>query len=338
MRTKSGWALALALLGLMTFIACSNSSKVSTSGFVWVATSGDQKLTSYSVNLTSGATSQLGKQVATGAQPSAMVMTPDGKLLFVANSSDNTVGVYTVNSDQTLKAAGSAIPVGQNPVGIAIDPSGKFLFVANQGTFSVNTSGTISVFTVSSLQQAPGSPFATEVPSDITSTGPSALVTSPAGNFLYVANQFTNTVGRFSYDPSTGALTSAPTDYAAGTNPSSLAFSRCAGFTSATTNCTSADSNSLFVANSGSNNISVFTACIQVTPTCSSADGSLLQVGNSPFGAGLSPVSLIVNPVSNFLYAVNAKSNEISQYQYNSATGGLTALSVPTVSASSPGP
>src|SRR5438105_1982541 len=171
MRTKSGWALALALLGLMTFIACSNSSKVRTSGFVWVATSGDQKLTSYSVNLTSGALSQLGSQVATGAQPSAVAMTPDGKLLFVANSSDNTVGVYTVNSDQTLKAASSAIPVGQNPVALAIDPSGKFLFVANQGTFAVNTTGTISVFTVSSLQEVAGSPFGTEIPSDITSTG-----------------------------------------------------------------------------------------------------------------------------------------------------------------------
>jgi 6-phosphogluconolactonase len=184
-----------------------------------------------------------------------------------------------------------------------------------------------------------GSPFPTEVLGDVTGSGPTAVVAAPAGNFLYVSNQFTSTVQLFTYDANSGALTLPPTSYTAGTNPSGLAFSRCAGFTAATNTCKAADGNNLFVANSGSNNVSVFTACIQVSPACPSANGSLIAVPNSVIGSGIDPTSFIVNPVANFVYVVDSGANQISQYQYNSSSGVLTALTPPDVStSSSPGP
>ena len=339
MRMKSGWALGFVVLPLAALMGCSNSKSTSSNGFVWVATQGDQSLTTYAVSLSNGAASKVGSPVATGVQPAALAISPDRKTLFLVNTADNTVGVYTVNSDQSLKPASPATIQlkGTNPVALGVDPSGKFLFVANQGIFSNNTSGTISVINLGTLAEVSGSPFLTEVAGDATSTGPTAVVASPAGNFLYVANQFTNTVQQFSYDPNSGVL-SPPLAYAAGTNPSGLAFSRCAGITSATTSCSAADANTLFVANAGSNDISAFTACIQVTPTCAAANGTLLPVTGSPVPAGLSPNSFIVNPVSNFVYAVDSKSNQISQYSYNTATGALNALTPAAVSTgASPG-
>jgi DNA-binding beta-propeller fold protein YncE len=348
MRMKSGWALAFVILPLAALMSCSSSTNVNTTGYVWVATSGDQKLSAFAVNLGTGATSPVGGQVATGAQPAAIAITPDRKVLFVANSSDDTVAIYTINGDQSLQpaCAGSqgcttaTVPSGQTPVALAVDPSGKFLFVANQGTFADPTSGTISVFTISgtTLTQV-GNPFPTEVLGDVTGSGPTGVIAAPAGNFLYVSNQFTNTVQLFTYDPTSGALTLPPTSYTAGTSPTGMAFSRCAGFTAATSACTSADGNNLFVANSGSNNVSVFTACIQVSPACPSANGSLIAVPGSPFASGITPTSLIVNPVANFVYVVDSGSNQISQNQYNSSTGALIALIPPDVStSSSPGP
>lgn len=347
MRMKSGWELAVLILPLAALMSCSSSTNVNTTGYVWVATSGDQKLSVYSVDLNNGATSRVGNQVATGVQPSAMAMTPDRKVLFVTNTADNTVGIYTINSDQSLKAACSSsqsctatVPTGESPVALAVDPAGKFLFVANQGKFVDPASGTISVFSISgtTLTQV-GNPFPTEILGDVIGSGPTGVIAAPAGNFLYVTNQFANTVELFAYDANTGALTLPPTRYSAGTNPSGIAFSRCAGFTTATSACSAADANTLFIANSGSNTVSAFTACIQVSPACHSADGSLVPVSSSSVPSGISPISFIINPVANFVYVVDSGGNQVSQYQYNTSTGALTALSVPNVStSSSPGP
>ena len=345
MRMKSGCSLVLVILPLAALLSCSSSTNVNTTGYVWVATSGDQKLTVYAVNLGSGAASRVGDQVATGVQPSAMAMTPDRKVLFVANASDDTVAIYTINSDQSLKPACASsqscttatVPTGDDPVALGVDPAGKFLFVANQGTFVDPTSGTISVFSISgtTLTEVSGSPFPTEVLGDVTGTGPTGVIAAPAGSFLYVTNQFNNTVERFTYDANSGALTLPPTRYTAGTNPAGMAFSRCAGFTTATSLCAAADGNNLFVANSGSNNVSIFAACIQVSPACANADGSLIALSSSPVASGISPTSFIINPVANFVYVVDSGANQISQFQYNSSSGGLTALSTPAVSTSS---
>lgn len=332
MRMKSGWVLVVAgsLLGLLSGCSSANNNNITSgTGFMWVVTQGDQKVTAYNINLSNGSVSTVGSAADTGSNPVAMVLTPDGKSLFVANRDDGTVSAYSVDSDGSVAAQANATPAGTFPVALAVDPGSKFLFVANQGTFADNTSGTVSVFSIqgTGLTEVAGSPFPTELPSDVTGTGPSAVMAAPTGNFLYVANQFSSTLSIFTYDQN-GVLTQAagsPVTTAA--NPSGLAFSRCAGVSSATTNCPTNDGNSLFVANSGSNQVSVFAACIQTTSTCATPDGTLTPVANSPFGAGSGPVAFMVHPALNFVYAVDAKSNQVSQFKYSPVTGALTSLS-----------
>lgn len=357
MRMKSALGLLVAaiLIGAMLSCVSSSSGGATGTGFIWIATEGDQQVRAFNINLSSGSIGQVGSSQPTGISPVALALTPDGKALFLANSSDGTITSYAVNSDGSLGAGTSTqtstpctLPpppcpgappppsCGVLPVALAIDPGGKFLFVANKGTFDLcdsagnSSSGIVSTYAINGTGLTFNSAFETESVTDLTGTGPSAVIASPTGNFLYVANQFTNTVASFSYDTSSGALLLLNT-YTAGTNPSALAFSRCAGITQGTAICPAADGDNLFVANSGSNNVSVFSACIQAS-TCQAANGGLVQVATSPFPAGLSPSALFVDPVVNFVYAVNSKGNNVTQFRLSSATGVLTALTPAAVS------
>jgi hypothetical protein len=165
---------------------------------------------------------------------------------------------------------------------------------------------------------------------------------------LYVANQIASTITAYDYyldssntlvlgSVSGGVFTAggvvAGSPYQAGTNPSGLAFSRCAGTTTVSTNCpTAAPPAYLFVANSGSNNISIFSACVQVTIACPSANGTLTQIGSSPVGAAVRPISFMVSPARDLVYAVDNGSSQVSEYRYSSATGGLSVLTPSSIS------
>ena len=357
---KSGWALA-AILSLALLNGCSSSTTpVSGSGILWVATQGDQMVRTFSVNEGTGQGTAVGHGIASGAQPSAMAMTPDRKILFVANVDDscstnpvtycNRVRAFSVNqSDGSLSALGSPLQIGgaySTPqgmqMGLSVDPTGALLFVTNEGNAGVlgqsgTVAGTVSILAISSSGlPAQDNPFPSADPGDITGNGPSAVVAAPAGNFVYVVNQFTNTITAFSYG-SNGQSLNFLAAYSVGTNPAALAFSRCAAGKSGNSACATADSASLFVANSGaSNNISVFNACIQVTPSCPAADGTLQEISGSPFAAqGLGPTSIIVDSQIDFVYVVNKLSNDIAQFRYGANSGALTPLTPATISTGS---
>jgi len=327
---------------------------------MWVATQGDQKLTPYTISLSNGTVSGISAGVASGINPTTMAITPDAKTLFLANVDDNCassgapvycdrVRAFAINSDGTIGTAGTPVgvptvngttltsptPLGM-ALGLAVDPTGKFLFVTHQGNSGVlgqagSIGGTISVFSISGTTLNPPQVFSSALPGEVTGNGPVAAVASPSASYLYVADQFTGNVAAYNYDTS-GALTFI-NGYSVGSNPSGLAFSRCAGVAAATTVCqTGADGNILFVANSGSNNVSAFAACIQVNTTCSSPSGMLTQVSGSPFPAGTGPISIIVDPVADFVYALDRSSFQVSQYGFSPATGALSLLSPSSVS------
>ena len=337
MRIMSRWALAmLAIACIAGLISCSTARNPnsSTTASMWVATAGDQMVRSYSINLTSGAVSQTGSAVATGAQPQAMAITPDGKTLFIANSGDSSISGYPVNSDGTLGTRSTTPSSGQLPVALAIDPTGKFLFAADQ------QSGDVSAYTISSTSLTAVGAVPTQTLSSPVSASPSALAISPTGSFLYVANSATNQVLGFSYD-STGALTPLPSAnpnpcgagapgycVQVGTAPGGLAFSRCAGVASATTVCATADASNLFVSNAGSNEINIFSACIQTSATCAAPDGTLTPLSSgSSVAACCGPTAFMVDPAADFVYVLERSSAQVGQFRYSPVTGALTALS-----------
>jgi 6-phosphogluconolactonase len=303
--------LVLVALG-MTSCGTSSQNTPSGNGILYVTTQGDSSVTAFGINLGNGKLSSASDTQAAGNGPSAVVVTSSGDAAFVANSQDGTISSYTVNADGTLAASGNSTAAGIAPVGMAIDAGGKYLFVANQGTFADPSSGTVSVYSVSGATLTSVGSFSTAESGAVYGSGPVSVAVTSDASYVYVANQFSNTVAAFSVD-STGALTPLGLpSYPVGTSPSAVALTP--------------DGNFLYVANQGSNNISAFAVCAKASLTCTVPDGSLTAVPGSPFSAGLGPISIAVAADSQgeYLFAADYASNQISQYKVAPATGVLT--------------
>ncbi len=291
---------------------------------MFVATQGDSSVSAYTIDLTAGTLTANGESVATGSVPSAMILAPSGTALFVANSSTQRSfsAYYASKSDGTLRPAASTPTGGITPLSMAMDSGGHFLFVANQGLQCDPASGTISVFAIqdATLTGCQAPLFARRRHLSSSGTGPSGVAVTPDGKFLYVSNQFDNTVTTFSVDAS-GVLTRGLV-VPVGTSPSALAITPNGGF--------------LYVANSST--VSGFAICNQVVTSCNdptAPDGTLTAITGSPFSAGLGPTSIVVAPSGKFLFVVDRLSNQISEYKIATGTGVLTANSQATISTAS---
>lgn len=325
------WVTVLAVASLAICAGCSSgsSSGGGGTGDLLVATQGDMSVSSFQVDLGNGKLSAQGTSVTTGMNsvPSAMVITPDGNTLFVANKGSNDIARFMINSDGTVTAVTPNQPATTSPMVMAVDPTsvavdsgGKFLFVANQG------SDNISIFSISgtTLTEVAGSPFPTD-------PDPAGIAVAPSNNFLYVSNSINGTVSAYTFDSTTGALTAIPGSpytttglLAPGITPTGLAI---AAATSG-----NASGTFLYVANSGSSNVSAFVICTTVTTSCPAADGSLTQVAGSPFSAQPGPVAIAVAPAGAFLYVADKQANQVSSYKIAAATGVLSVTSPANIS------
>jgi 6-phosphogluconolactonase len=312
--------LTMSICGLMACTTRSVTTAPITTAVLYLATQGNASIQAYSASLSSGVVNPAGNLLPTGSMPLAIAVTPSLNALFVDNNESRTISAYTINSDGTLSAASpTAGKTGAMPMGMAIDPGGKFLFVANEGSSSISAYS----INATTLTEVKGSPFTTMPAGSTVATLPTAVAVSASGNFLYVANSFTNTVSVFKIG-STGALTQlqGASPYTVGLAPSGLGMVPSGAF--------------LYVANSGSNNVSAFAICDKVTTSCANpagpGDGTLTAVAGSPFSAGIGPAAIAADPSFNFLYVLNKQSSEISEYSYAPGSGVLSALSSPTIS------
>jgi 6-phosphogluconolactonase len=182
--------------------------------------------------------------------------------------------------------------------------TGAIVYVTNSGSNSV--SGYTVNQATGGLAAIAGSPFP-NVPT------PSAIATSPNGLFAYIANSQTNKVTAFRVGTN-GALlfgdssSGNPNPVSVGTAPRALAISR--------------DSQFLYVANSGSDNVSAFTiGAAGVLTLVPQAEGP-----TKPVGAGVSsPIALAVTPNGRFLYVATSTSSMVTVFQVD-ASGVLTLV------------
>jgi DNA-binding beta-propeller fold protein YncE len=70
--------------------------------------------------------------------PNEMLLTRDGKVLYVANANRNTVSVFDTRSGKSVETIGTAIdpraPSGSTPSSLSLSPDESVLFVANANT------------------------------------------------------------------------------------------------------------------------------------------------------------------------------------------------------------
>ena len=220
-------------------------------------------------------------QAPFGTGPSALAVTPDAKFLYVTNQFDSTVTEFSVDGSGVLTRL-IAVPVGTAPAAATITPDGGFLYVGNSGSSNVSAFAVCNQVLSScsnptspdgSLTPVTNSPFSVGL-------GPSSIVVTPDGKFLFVVNRQSNQVSELKVSTGTGALTAnTQATISTGTTPTWGAVRVGTTVISATGGTT----NFLYVANQGSSTVSVY--------SFDSTVGTLSLVG-SPVTTGTFPTAL----------------------------------------------
>lgn len=103
-------------------------------------------------------------RVATGGEPSSVVIFPGGTTAFVANRADATV-VRVDGIDTGSPEVVATVEVGAEPTGLALTPNGSLLFVAEHAEGSIGVID-IQTFTRVDSIEGPQNPFALAVTND----------------------------------------------------------------------------------------------------------------------------------------------------------------------------
>jgi 6-phosphogluconolactonase len=92
---------------------------------------------------------------------SEIIVTPNGRFIYIANRLHNTIAIFAVAADGRARWLGEEWTRGDYPRNIALDPSGRFMYACNQRSdnvtvFRVNPSS--GLLTFANLYVAVGSP------------------------------------------------------------------------------------------------------------------------------------------------------------------------------------
>jgi 6-phosphogluconolactonase (cycloisomerase 2 family) len=125
------------------------------------------------------------------------VVSADSRFLYVANSIEGTVAVFSIGSNGALTLmAGSPFAADMEAAGMSLSPDGKFLYIASQNAIENHVKG----FAVNPVAGT----FAAIAGATVANA--TSINVDGSGKFAYVSQAQLVT---FSIDPVTGALTPA---------------------------------------------------------------------------------------------------------------------------------
>jgi DNA-binding beta-propeller fold protein YncE len=131
-----------------------------------------------------------------------VVVSIDGKSLYVADMQDATISQYDIGAAGSLTPkAVATVPAGRRPHGVVVSPDGKSFYVTNEAE------DTISEYDVDS---GTGALSPKAIPTVATGHCPAGIAISPDGKNAYVANSHgdsDNGVSQYDVDAISGALT-----------------------------------------------------------------------------------------------------------------------------------
>lgn len=273
----------------------------------------------------------------TGSAPRAVAATRD--VLYAVDIWANTLTVFAVEADGTLRRRGPPLPTGLSPEAVALDPLGRFVFVAN------GDSDDIQVYRIDQDKDtlhAVGRYASGDYPTD--------MAVDPCGRWLYVTNYAAHSVSSYAIDPQRGALTPVDT-VAAGNSPGAAVVAPSSEYLYVADGLGSTlsiyhidqargaprfktriaapeypyalamdrDGRYLYSANYGSNDVTTF-----------AIDSDGIPVKIDRVAAGIGPFSITLAPGGNHAYVANVRSDSIDVYTVDLQRGTLTPLkSVP---------
>ena len=113
--------------------------------------------------------------ITVGSEPFAMVVTPNGRTAYVANTGSNSVTPFRVSSNLPL----APIPVGNSPNRVVMTPNGRTIYTVNFGD------NTVTPIRVSDHTPKPSIPVG---------AFSNAAAVTPDGKFLFIGSNNDNTV------------------------------------------------------------------------------------------------------------------------------------------------
>jgi 6-phosphogluconolactonase len=139
--------------------------------FIYVTNSGDGTVSSYKISDGNDGhfigTPVPIATIAAGTSPSAVVVEPSGKYVYVANGGGGNIFNYKILASGALKRLSGTYAAGSAPDSLSVSNDGKHLYVSN------SASGSVSVFTIATTGAlTAGSPATTgTAPSSIAALG-----------------------------------------------------------------------------------------------------------------------------------------------------------------------
>mgnify|MGYP000700245303 CR=1 FL=1 len=116
-------------------------------------------------------------EIAVGAEPDGVAVSPDGAAVYVANYADDSVSVIDTATDTVV----ATVAVGDRPVGLAVSPDGGEVYVAHKLGGSVGVLDTATRALVATIALDAGS-------------GPNAVAFTPDGGQALVTRSFGDSV------------------------------------------------------------------------------------------------------------------------------------------------
>ena len=240
-----------------------------------------------------------------GGPAQTMAIGREGRFLYVGVAASLSIAVYEINPGTGALSFVQNAPVPMVAADLVIDPSGRFLYVPN-GTHNVSAfeidpeDGTLTAVAGSPWSVGAGTP------------GPVAAAVSADGTRLYTANSLANNVSQFEIDLETGALTALdPLTTASGTTPWAIAVG--------------AQDGSVFATHAGSRDAYAF-AVDEDRLLTSASPAPIVQTGIDPVAIAISLGSAPLTSRSDFVYAANQGSVNVSGYEADSGVSGTGEL------------
>jgi len=308
--------------------------------FLFSVNTESNDLTTFSIDDTTGALTQVGLPAFVGSGPRDAAFDPRAKYLYVADTDGGvitslqaspTTGVLSFASDVELAAG--------RPRGIVVDPSGRFVYTA------VRDLDLLLTFAVDTVDGS-----LTQVGSHVAGKNPHSVDMDPTGRFLYVTNAFESEIAV--YEMLDGLVVAGPFNTPAPSRPLSLTFSPLGDVAYVPLNDsniivpyivdpfvgiltpippgagTAANPNAVAVHPNGKYAYAAVGGSSSENGHVSSfiLNGVHLTQQVSHLG-GLKPRDVVVEPLGRFLYAANFLGDDLSVFRINQNTGRLTHVS-----------
>jgi 6-phosphogluconolactonase len=153
-----------------------------------------------------------GAPFAAGKHPSAVAVNAGGNVVYVTDSTANSVFSFSSNAGVLAPIGGSPFPTGNSPDAVVVDKTGNYVFVAN------SLDSNLTAYTSSGG-------VLTSLGTYATGTQPAAIGIDPSLNeYLYTANFLGSSVTGFQINAGTGnLLDSQGSPYVANANPTAVA-------------------------------------------------------------------------------------------------------------------